>query len=104
MATQSISTTGSITFSGLATGIDTSSIVSQLMALERAPEQILTNQKTKMQSQVSAYNALSSALTSLQSLMAAMNTADTFAVKTASVADSSVASATASSSALAGTH
>ncbi len=104
MATQSISSTGTINFSGLATGIDTSSIVSQLMALERAPEQILTNQKTKMQSQVSAYNALSSALTSLQSLMTGMNTPDTFAAKTASVADSSVAGATASSSALAGTH
>jgi flagellar hook-associated protein 2 len=104
MSTTSISSTGAITFSGLATGMDTSSIVSQLMALERAPETILTNQKTKMQSQVTAYNALSSALTSLQSLMTGMNTPDTFAAKTASVADSSVAAATASSSALAGTH
>ena len=90
-STQSISSSGTITFSGLATGIDTSSIVSQLMALERAPEQILTTQKTKMQNQVSAYNQLSSALTSLQSLMVGMNTADTFAAKTASVADSTVA-------------
>jgi flagellar hook-associated protein 2 len=104
MATQSISTSGTINFSGLATGMDTSSIVSQLMALERAPEQILTNQKTKMQSQVDAYNKISSALTSLQSLMAGMKTADTFAAKTASVADSTVAGATASSSAQAGSH
>jgi flagellar hook-associated protein 2 len=104
MATQSISSSGTINFSGLATGIDTKSIVSQLMALERAPEQILNTQKTKMQSQVSAYNQLSSALTSLQSLMAGMNTADTFAAKTASVADSTVAGATASSSSQTGTH
>ncbi|MGD0843790.1 MAG: flagellar filament capping protein FliD [Geobacteraceae bacterium] len=103
-STQSISSSGAITFSGLATGIDTSSIVSQLMSLERAPEQVLTSQKTKMQNQVSAYNQLSSALTSLQSLMVGMNTADTFAAKTASVADSTVAGATASSSAQAGTH
>ncbi len=41
-STQSISSSGTITFSGLATGIDTSSIVSQLMAMERAPEKILT--------------------------------------------------------------
>jgi len=74
------------------------------MAMERAPEQVMTNQKTAMQSQVSAYNDLSTALTSLQSLMAGMNTPDTFAAKTASVADTSVASATASSSAQAGTH
>lgn len=103
-ATQSISSSGTITFSGLASGIDTSSIVSQLMALERAPEQLLTNQKTTMQNQVDAYNQLSSALTSLQSLMAGMNTAATFAAKTASVANSSVASVTASSAAQAGTH
>jgi len=104
MATQSISSNGTINFSGLATGIDTSSIVSQLMALERAPERILTNQKTKMQSQVSAYNALSSALTTLQGLMAGMNTPDTFATKTSAVADSTVAAATASSSAQVGNH
>ena len=104
MSTQSISSSGTISFSGLATGMDTSSIVSQLMALERAPEKLMTAQKTKMQNQVSAYNALSSALTSLQSLMAGMNSADTFAAKSASVADSSVATATATSAAQAGTH
>jgi flagellar hook-associated protein 2 len=104
MATQSISSTGSITFSGLATGIDTSSIVSQLMALERAPERILTSQKSRMQSQVDAYNQISSALSSLKGLMAGMNTATTFTAKTASVGESSVAGATASGSALTGTH
>lgn len=104
MATQSISSSGAITFSGLATGIDTSSIVSQLMALERAPEQIMTKQKTKMQSQVDAYNQITSALTSLQSLMKGMGTPDTFAAKTAAVADTSVASATASGAAQAATH
>jgi flagellar hook-associated protein 2 len=104
MATQSISSSGTISFSGLATGMDTSAIVSQLMAVERAPETILTNQKTKMQSQADAYNQISSALTSLQTLMVGMNTPSTFASKTASVGDSSVAGATATGSALAGTH
>jgi len=104
MATQSISTGGTISFSGLATGIDTGSIVSQLMAVERAPQKILTNQKTKMQSQADAYTQISSALTSLKSLMAGMNTADTFTAKTASVGDSSVAGASASGAAMAGVH
>jgi flagellar hook-associated protein 2 len=104
MATQSISSTGSITFSGLATGIDTSSIVTQLMALERAPEKILTNQKSKMQSQVDAYTQISSALNSLKSLMAGMNSASTFTAKTVSVGDSTIAGATASGAALTGTH
>src|SRR5512143_3729669 len=88
-STQGVSSTGSITFSGLATGIDTSSIVSQLMALERAPEQLMTNKKTTMQGQVDEYNKLSSLLTTLQGVMNGMNTPDTFSVKTVSVADSS---------------
>lgn len=104
MATQSISSTGTISFSGLATGIDTRSIVTQLMALERAPEKILTNQKTRMQSQVDAYNQISSALSSLKTLMAGMNTDSTFTAKTVSVGDSSVTGATASGTAMAGSH
>ena len=103
-STEGVSSTGTITFSGLATGIDTSSIVSQLMALERAPEQILTNQKTTLQTQASEYSKLSSLLTTLQSTMAGMNTASTFSAKTVSVADSTVASATATGSAQAGNH
>jgi len=103
-ATQSISSTGTITFSGLASGIDTSSIVSQLIALDAAPEQVLNSEVTTNQNKISAYNQLSSALGTLQTLMAGMNTADTFADKTASIADGSVGSVTASSSAQAGTH
>ncbi len=101
---QSISSSGTISFSGLATGIDTSSIVSQLMALERAPEKILTDQKTKMQGQASEYTKLSSLLKTLQSTLTAMNTVGTFAAKRVSVADGTVASATATASALAATH
>ncbi len=103
-STQSISSSGTITFSGLATGIDTSSIVSQLMAMERAPEKILTSQKTKLQNQAGEYNKLSSLLTTLQSTMTGMGTVGTFAAKTASLADSTVASAIATGSAQAGSH
>lgn len=104
MATQSISSSGTITFSGLATGIDTGSIVSQLMELERAPQKILTNQKTKMQNKVSEYNKLSKLLTTLQSIMAGINSSAKFAAKTVSVADSTIATATATGSAQAGSH
>ncbi len=103
-STQGVSSSGSITFSGLATGVNTSSIVSQLMALERAPEQILTDQKTKMQTQADEYGKLSSLLTTLQGVMNGMDTSATFAAKTVSVADTTIASATADGSALAGSH
>ncbi len=103
-STQSISSSGTISFSGLATGIDTSSIVSQLMSLERAPEQILTNQKTKLQSQADEYTKLSSLLTTLQGVMNGMDTVATFSAKTVNVGDSTVASATADGTAAAGNH
>jgi flagellar hook-associated protein 2 len=89
---------------GLATGIDTKSLVTQLMALERRPENLLTAQKKTFQSQIDAYNLLSSSLGNLKTAMAAMNTAATFQSMSASVADSSFLTATASSTAAAGTH
>jgi flagellar hook-associated protein 2 len=103
-STQSVSSSGTITFSGLASGIDTSSIVSQLIALDAAPEKVLNGEVTTDQSQIAAFNQLSTALGTLQTLMTGMNTPDTFAEMTASIADSSVGSVTASGSAQAGTH
>jgi flagellar hook-associated protein 2 len=74
------------------------------MALDAAPEQVLNNEVTTNQNQISAFNQISSALGTLQTLMAGMNTTATFAGKTASIADSSVGSVTASGSAQAGAH
>jgi flagellar hook-associated protein 2 len=104
MATQSISSSGTITFSGLASGMDTGSIISQLMEIERAPEKILTSQKTKLQNKVAEYNKLSSLLKTLQSQMAGINTSSKFAAKTVSVADGTIATATATGAAQAGNH
>src|ERR1039457_1197390 len=99
MATTSVSSSSPITFSGLASGIDTKSIVSQLMTLERQPEVLLEGQKSTLQSESDIFNALNTALTSLQGAVAGMNTAATFETKTATVGNSSVLSAKASSSA-----
>ncbi len=95
---------GVVSISGLATGMDTKSIVSQLMAIERLPETSLIGTKTTMQSQIDVYTPLQTALSSLQTLMASMNTPSTFAAQTASVSDSTVATATASSTAAPGNH
>jgi len=93
-----------VSVSGLATGMDTKTLVSQLMVLERQPETILTKSKTKMQSQIDVYTPLQTALSNLQTLMSGMNTSTKFQVQTASLSDSTLASAQASSTALAGTH
>lgn len=89
---------------GLATGIDTKSLVSQLMALERQPETLLTAQKTAAQKQIDAYNLLNTSLANFKTVMAGMNTSSTFQSMTASVADSTFMTAQASSSAASGVH
>lgn len=89
---------------GLATGIDTKSLISQLMDLERNPQRILYQKKTKLQSKVDEFTKINNALTSLKNTMAGMNTSATFMSKTASVGDSTVLSVSAGSTAGVGTH
>lgn len=93
-----------ISFSGIATGIDTASLISQLMYLERAPERILETKKKTLQGQIDTYNQLTGFLNTFKGLAAGMNTPTTFMGKTTSVGDSTVLSATSVSSAAPGTH
>ena len=95
---------GDISFSGIATGIDTASLISQLMYLERAPERIFETKKKTIQGQIDTYNQITGFLNTFKGLAAGMNTATTFMGKTTSVGDSTVLSATAVSSSAPGTH
>jgi len=93
-----------ITFTGLSSGLDTASIVSALMSVARAPEQVLQVKTQTNQSQVNAYNALNSALTNLQTVVQGLNTSSSFNQVGATVADSTVLTATATGAAAAGSH
>ncbi len=93
-----------ITASGIGSGLDVNGIISQLMAIERRPIDALDQRKSKIQSQLSAYGQLRSALDTLRSAAQALGSPAKFAVFSASVADTSVASATAGTSAVAGTY
>lgn len=93
-----------LSVSGLATGMDTASLISQLMALERQPENILSKKKTTLQDQVSEFNKINTSLTTLQSFFDGINTASEFKAKSASVGDSTVVTATAGSTASPGVH
>lgn len=93
-----------LSVSGLATGIDTATLIANLMSIERQPEKLLTNQKSTIQKQIDVYNQLNTSLSNLQSAMAAMNTPATFMARSTSVGDSGVMTAQASSTALTGTH
>lgn len=95
---------GIISFSGLASGIDTQSLITQLMYLERAPERILQTKQQKLQSQIDLYKQIKTALTEFQSSAQNIKTSSTFKGVKAEVGDSSVLTATASSTAMEGVH
>jgi flagellar hook-associated protein 2 len=93
-----------ITIGGLATGLDSASIISKLLAVERLPEQVLQNTQKTDQSQIDIYSQLQTALTNLQNVATGMSLSSSFKGMLSTVADSTVAGVTASSSAIAGTH
>lgn len=93
-----------INFSGLASGIDTSTMISQLMYLERAPERILQTKQKKLQSQIDLYKQIKTALTEFQSSAQSIKTSSTFKGVKAEVGDSYVLTASASSTAMEGVH
>lgn len=63
----------SITFSGLATGLDTNSIVSDLMAVERAPIDRITAKKDSETQKLAAYAQFNTKLTNLKSIIGDMS-------------------------------
>ncbi len=70
----------SITASGIGSGLDVNSIVSQLMSLERRPLDTLNALGTKLTSQLSAYGQLKSSIATFQSAMKELSSADKFQV------------------------
>ncbi|SNB47027.1 flagellar filament capping protein FliD [Geobacter sp. DSM 9736] len=93
-----------LSIGGLATGIDTTTLISQLMKLERRPQQILASKRDKVQGQVDAFTTINSLLSSFKSIVAGMNTPTSFIGKTSSVGDGTVLTATAASTAATGAH
>ncbi|MBL8395769.1 MAG: flagellar filament capping protein FliD [Candidatus Accumulibacter sp.] len=95
---------------GLGSNLDVNSIVSQLMALEKAPLTALARKEAGFQAKISALGSLQSAVSGLQT--AASNLVPTsgttatqkFSVFKAAVSDPTIASASTTSSAVAGTY
>jgi len=67
-----------VSFTGLATGLDTASIVSQLVELKRQPIYRLQNRKQGFQNQISALGTLKSKLIALQDAAKKLDTASEF--------------------------
>ncbi|MCL6618474.1 MAG: flagellar filament capping protein FliD [Thermomonas hydrothermalis] len=94
-----------ITASGIGSGLDVNSIVSQLMQAERAPaEKRLTAAETETKTQISAFGTLSSVLSSLQSALKKFDGNGALAGRTASTASDAGFSASASTSAAPGRY
>ena len=81
----------SISSPGVSSGLDVNSIVSQLMAVERTPLTRLQAQETKIDSKISAFGKLQSAVSTLQDAARALSTATTWQAATATASDPTAA-------------
>lgn len=90
--------------SGLMSGLDTESIITQMMTVERRPILLLQQQEAAYQSKISAFGTLKGVLAELQTAAAALKETDLFAGFSASSANTTVLTASASDTAMAGTY
>ena len=94
-----------VTSTGIGSGLDISAIVASLTSSFGAAQQNqLTNQANSLDAQVSAFGTFTSALDTLQGTLAPLENPSSLAGFDATVADTTIASATASSDAVAGTY
>lgn len=94
--------TSGISFSGLASGLDTNSIVSQLVNLEMLPIQRFQAQQQQLNTQRTAYGQLKSQLQNLNATMSGFSLSGAFQGTKANSSDTSIATITAEGSAPAG--
>ena len=91
-----------IQFSGLASGLDTSSIISQLMSLEQLPITRLQADKTWQSNRLAAFTELDTRLKSFATAITTLSTADTLQQRAVKQNTTDYLTASASSTALAG--
>src|SRR5579871_6267306 len=95
---------GSINFAGLSTGIDSNAIISEMLSIERQPEQLMKDKITELQNRETAYNTVSAQLLNLQSAATALDNIRAFSLVTANTSDNTVATVTAQTGAQTGSH
>jgi flagellar hook-associated protein 2 len=99
-----------ITALGSGSGLDLESLVTKLMAVEQAPITALQTQEASYNAKISALGTLKSKLSALQTASVALKTdvgqtaLDKFASFTATVADTTIATAKATTGAIAGSY
>lgn len=90
-----------ISSTGVGSGLDVKSIVSQLVAIERQPLQALQKTATKYQTQLSVYGTIKSQVSTLGDVAATLATSTGWSAQKASTSNSAAVTVTAGSSAVA---
>jgi len=83
-----------VSSAGIGSGLDVNSIVTQLMAVERQPLTALQTKATSIQSTVSEYGKIKSAVSTLRDLAAKLASTTTWAQTTATASNTAVAATT----------
>ena len=94
----------SITFGGLASGLDTDSIISALMDVEKKPLTRLENDKSYLNSRLAAFSTFNDKLKALETAFENLDTADEFRSYSATAASEEFFTVDANSSAKAGAY
>jgi|Deesub1362A_J573_1020465.scaffolds.fasta_scaffold00087_95 flagellar hook-associated protein 2 len=89
---------------GLTSGIDYTSLIANIMELERQPIYRLQDRQEVYNKKISAYSTLSSKLSTLKSAAETLKSSSSFYAKSVSSSDSTVVEATVSSSAAVGNY
>ncbi len=91
-----------ISFSGLGSGLDTDSIISQLLSIERRPISLIQQRQATLEQQKGVLNSINSSLISLQSATESLATDEVFSIVSAKSDESARVSVDASNEAAAG--
>lgn len=96
--------TSAINFTGLGSGIDTSSIIQKLMAVEQQPLQLLQQQQAVLQSKQAIFQQFQTQLQSIATAASALATGTAFQTVASTSSDTTVASITNDPTAVAGSY
>ncbi len=94
----------SITSTGIASGLDVESIVTQLMEVERLPIESLEAKQASYEAKISAYGTIKSTLSDFQTSLLSLSSASKFKTNEVTVSNQDVASASAASFATPGAY
>jgi len=92
-----------ITFSGLGSGLDTDSIIQQLIAIERRPIELIQRRQVRLEQQKEIIQSIDSSLLSLKDSVEKLETDDLFSIVKARSEEAERVSVTATNEAAAGT-